>query len=140
MTDKEKKLTEALKEYFGKDVGNVTYADAESITPIGMGSKRYILITTEPHKPTLKEKRKELVDQLDKDLKEIDGGFDVKIERNDICIWYYAGRLCELYGKDDMHFYSTYLKVKKMTKVMETISGFSWELKRLKEQYKDEAI
>lgn len=89
------------------------------------------------------KKRKELVDQLDKDLKEIDGGFDVKIEKNDICIWYYAGRLCELDGKDDMRFYSIcfysiYLKVKKMAKLMETISGFSWELKRLKEQYKDD--
>jgi hypothetical protein len=140
MTDKEKKLTEALKEYFGKDVGNVTYADAESITPIGMGSKRYILITTAPHKPTLKEKRKELVDQLEKKLKKIDGDFNVKIEGDRICIYLCAVRLYELYGEDNMAIYSVYLKVEKMAKTVEAILDFSRKLKHLKEQYEDETV
>lgn len=142
MNDKEKKLREALNEYFGKEVGDVKRVLIQPVFNQGapdLNAKR-IIIVTKTHKPTFEEKRNELVDQLDKDLKEIDGGFDVKIEGDKICIWYYAGRLCELYGKDDMRFYSTYLKVKKMTNTMDAISGFSWNLRQLKEQYEDETI
>ena len=144
MKSKEEKLTEALKEYFGKDVGNVTYADADSISPIGMaGSKRHILITTAPHKPTLKEKRKELVDQLDKDLKEIDDNFNVVegMGSPDITYIHYGIRsYCKLYIDGNINLYGVYASVKQMTKVMEAISGFSWELRQLKEQYKDETV
>lgn len=143
MNDKEKKLTEALKEYFGKDVGDVTYADAESITPIGMGSKKYILITTAPHKPTLKEKRKELVDQLEKDLKDIDDNFNVVEGMDNPDVTYIRWSnfpYCELYLNGNVDFHGAYGNVKKMAKVMEAISVFSWELRQLKEQYEDEAI
>lgn len=144
MKSKEEKLTEALKEYFGKDVGNVTYADADSISPIGMaGSKRHILITTAPHKPTLKEKRKELVDQLEKDLKDIDDNFNVVEGMGNPDVTYIHCSnfpYCELYLNGNVDFHGAYGSVKQMTKAMEAISGFSWKLKRLKEQYKDETI
>ena len=90
------------------------------------------------------EKRKELVDQLDKDLKEIDDNFTVVegIESTDITYIHYGTRLyCKLYYFDgNINFHGLYDSVKQMTKVMETISGFLWKLKRLKEQYKDETI
>lgn len=136
MNDKEKKLTEALKEYFGKDVGNVTYADAESISPIGMaGSKRYILITTAPHKPTLKEKRKELVDQLEKDLKDIDDNFNVVEGMGTPDVTYIRCSnfpYCELYLNGNVNFYGAYGSVKQMAKAMEAISGFSMEFEATK--------
>nr|DAI45865.1 MAG TPA: hypothetical protein [Caudoviricetes sp.] len=75
-----------------------------------------------------------MVDQLDKDLKEIDGDFNVKIKGDRIYIYLCAVRLYELYGEDNMAIYSVYLKVEKMAKAMEAISGFSWNLRQLKEQ------
>lgn len=148
MTDKEEKekLTEALKEYFGEDVGDVDYAITESNICYGEDLRepeRRITIITKPHKTTFKEKRKELVDQLDKDLKEIDDNFSA-VEGmgspNITYIHYGIRSYCKLYIDGNINFYGVYDSVKQMTKVMETISGFSWELKRLKEQYKDEAI
>ena len=147
MNDKEEKekLREALNEYFGNDVGDVDYARVQSNVVYGDSAKlgKYITIVTKTHKPTFEEKRKELIDQLDKDLKEIDDNFTVVegIESTDItyihcCSFPY----CELYLNGNVNFYGSYGSVKQMTKVMETISGFSWKLKRLKEQYKDETI
>ena len=138
MNDKEKKLTEALKEYFGRDVGDVegepNFMDYSTKLPGLVHPIKRIVITTVPYKPTFEERRKELVDQLDKDLKEIDGDFNVKIEGDRICIYLCAVRLYELYGEDNMAIYSVYLKVEKMAKAMEAISGFSWNLRQLKEQ------
>lgn len=136
MVDKEEKekLTEALKEYIGEDVGDVDYCYGEDLQESG----RRITIITKPHKPTFKEKRKELVDQLEKKLKKIDGDFNVKTEGDRICIYLCAVRLYELYGEDNMAIYSVYLKVEKMAKTVEAIVDFSRELKRLKEQYKDD--
>lgn len=139
MKNKEEKLREALNEYFGNDVGDVDYARVQSNVVYG----EYITIVTKTHKPTFEEKRKELIDQLDKDLKEIDDNFTVVegIESTDITYIHYDARpYCELYPNGNINFHGVYDSVKQMTKVMETISGFSRKLKRLREQYKDETI
>ena len=146
MNDKEKKLSEALNEYFGKDLGDVVYASAESISfnPTKLPApESNILITTVPHKPTFEEKRKELVYQLEKDLKDIDDNFNVVegIGTPDVTYIRYSNfPYCELYLNGNVNFYGSYGSAKQMVKAMETISGFSWKLKRLKEQYKDETI
>ena len=145
MNDKEKKLREALNEYFGNDVGDVDYARVQSNVVYGDSAKlgKYITIVTKTHKLTFEEKRKELVDQLDKDLKEIDDDYSVvkSIASPDVTYIHYDARpYCELYPNGNIDFHGVYDSVKQMTKVMETISGFSWKLKRLKEQYKDETI
>ena len=147
MNDKEEKekLREALNEYFGNDVGDVDYARVQSNVVYGDSAKlgKYITIVTKTHKPTFEEKRKELIDQLDKDLKEIDDNFTVVegIESTDITYIHYGTRLyCKLYLDGNINSYGVYDSVKQMTKVMEAISGFSWKLKRLKEQYRDETI
>lgn len=145
MTDKEEKLTEALKEYFGEDVGDVKKVLTQPVFNQGapvLNTKR-IMIVTKIHKPTFEEKRKELVDQLDKDLKEIDDNYSVVegMGSPDITYIYYGIRsYCKLYIDGNINFYGVYDSVKQMTKVMETISGFSWEFRQLKEQYKDETV
>ena len=141
MVDKEEKekLTEALKEYIGEDVGDVDYCYGEDLQESG----RRITIITKPHKPTFKEKRKKLVDQLNKELKEIDDNFNVVegMETPDVtyihcCSFPY----CELYLNGNVNFYGSSGSVKRMTKAMEVILDFSRKLKRLREQYKDETI
>ena len=141
MVDKEEKekLTEALKEYIGEDVGDVDYCYGEDLQESG----RRITIITKPHKPTFKEKRKELVDQLNKELKEIDDNYSVVkgIASPDVTYIHYDARpYCELYLNGNINFHGVYDSVKQMTKAMEAISGFSWELRQLKEQYKDETV
>lgn len=145
MKNKEEKLREALNEYFGNDVGDVDYARVQSNVVYGDSAKlgKYITIVTKTHKPTFKEKRKELIDQLDKDLKEIDDNFNVVegMETPDVtyihcCSFPY----CELYLTGNVKFYGSYGSVKRMTKAMEVILDFSRKLKRLREQYKDETI
>lgn len=144
MNDKEKKLTEALKEYFGRDVGDVEGANVEpnftdySTKSLGLPHPiKRIVITTVPHKPTLKEKRKELVDQLEKDLKDIDDNFNVVEGMGTPDVTYIRCSnfpYCELYINGDVNFHGGYGNVKQMAKAMEAISGFSWNLRQLKEQ------
>ena len=139
MVDKEEKekLTEALKEYIGEDVGDVDYCYGEDLQESG----RRITIITKPHKPTFKEKRKELVDQLNKELKEIDDNYSVVkgIASPDVTYIHYDARpYCELYLNGNINFHGVYDSVKQMTKAMEAISGFSWNLRQLKEQYKND--
>uniref|UniRef100_UPI0026316260 hypothetical protein n=1 Tax=uncultured Lactobacillus sp. TaxID=153152 RepID=UPI0026316260 len=127
MVDKEEKekLTEALKEYIGEDVGDVDYCYGEDLQESG----RRITIITKPHKPTFKEKRKELVDQLNKELKEIDDNYSVVkgIASPDVTYIHYDARpYCELYLNGNINFHGVYDSVKQMTKAMEAISGFSW--------------
>lgn len=145
MKNKEEKLREALNEYFGSDVGDIANVDGETTSYAACPARfeRHIDITTVPHKLTFEERRKKLVDQLNKELKEIDDNFNVVegMETPDVtyihcCSFPY----CELYLNGNINFHSAYGSIKQMTKVMETISGFSWKLKRLKEQYKDETI
>lgn len=144
MIKKEEKLREALNEYFGDDVGDVAHVDAESISydPVKMArAERHIMITTVPHKPTFEEKRKELVDQLEKDLKDVDDDFNVVKGMGNPDVTYIRCSnfaYCELYLNGNVDFHGAYGSVKQITKAMETISGFSWKLKRLKEQYKDD--
>lgn len=145
MKSKEEKLSEALKEYFGNDVGDIKDIIAvprNRCLDLENNMKDYndFLIMTEPHQPTFKDKLEDLIDQLEKKLRKIDGDFNVKIEGDRICIYLCAVRLYELYGEDNMAIYSVYLKVEKMAKTVEAIVDFSRELKRLKEQYKDETI
>lgn len=145
MNDKEKKLREALNEYFGSDVGDIANVDGETTSYAACPARfeRHIEITTVPHKLTFEERRKKLVDQLDKDLKEIDDNFNVVegMETPDVtyihcCSFPY----CELYLNGNVKFYGSYGSVKRMTKAMEVILDFSRKLKRLKEQYEDETI
>lgn len=148
MKSKEEKLSEALKEYFGNDVGDIKDIIAvprNRRLDLENNMKDYndFLIMTEPHQPTFKDKLEDLIDQLDKDLKEIDDNYSVVkgIASPDVTYIHYDARpYCELYPNGNINFHGVYDSVKQMTKVMETISGFSWKLKRLKEQYKDETI
>lgn len=145
MKNKEEKLREALNEYFGSDVGDIANVDGETTSYAAYPARfeRHIEITTVPHKLTFEERRKKLVDQLDKDLKEIDDNYSVVkgIASPDVtyihcCSFPY----CELYLNGNVNFYGSYGSVKRMTKAMEVILDFSRKLKRLKEQYKDETI
>lgn len=143
MKSKEEKLTEALKEYFGNDVGDIKDVIAvprNRCLDLENNMKDYndFLIMTEPHQPTFKDKLEDLIDQLEKKLKKIDGDFNVKIEGDRICIYLCAVRLYELYGEDNMAIHSVYLKVEKMAKTVEAILDFSWNLRELKEQYKND--
>ena len=165
MKSKEEKLREALNEYFGRDVGDVKGCFIDPASPTDyvpecpVDHTKQITILTKQHVPTFAEKRKELVDQLDKDLKEIDDDYSVvkSIASPDVTYIHYDARpycelypngnihydarpYCELYPNGNIDFHGVYDSVKQMIKVMETISGFSWKLKRLKEQYKDETI
>lgn len=148
MVDKEEKekLTEALKEYFGNDVGDIKDIIAvprNRRLDLENNMKDYndFLIMTEPHQPTFKDKLEDLIDQLDKDLKEIDDNFNVVegMETPDVtyihcCSFPY----CELYLNGNVNFYGSYGSVKRMTKAMEVILDFSRKLKRLREQYKND--
>lgn len=145
MKNKEEKLREALNEYFGSDVGDIANVDGETTSYAACPARfeRHIDITTVPHKLTFEERRKKLVDQLNKELKEIDDNFNVVegMETPDVtyihcCSFPY----CELYLNGNVNFYGSYGSVKRMTKAMEVILDFSRKLKRLKEQYKDETI
>lgn len=135
MVDKEEKekLTEALKEYFGEDVGDIEYCYGEDLQEPG----RRITIITKPHKPTFKEKRKELVDQLNKELKEIDDNYSVVkgIASPDVTYIHYDARpYCELYPNGNINFHGVYDSVKQIAKIMKIISCFSCKLKCLKEE------
>lgn len=145
MTDKEEKLSEALNEYFGNDVGDIKDVIAvprNRCLDLENNMKDYndFLIMTEPHQPTFKDKLEDLIDQLEKKLKKIDGDFNVKIEGDRICICLCAVCLYELYDEDNMAIHSVYLKVEKMAKTVEAILDFSRKLKHLKEKYEDETI
>lgn len=145
MNDKEKKLREALNEYFGSDVGDIANVDGETTSYAACPARfeRHIDITTVPHKLTFEERRKKLVDQLDKDLKEIDDNYSVVEGMGSPGVTYIHCSnfpYCELYLNGNVNFHGAYGSVKQMTKAMEAISVFSWELRQLKEQYEDETI
>lgn len=152
MNDKEKKLREALNEYFGSDVGDIANVDGETTSYAACPARfeRHIDITTVPHKLTFEERRKKLVDQLDKDLKEIDDGFGAKaLDENNVRVYEESTdiTLFEIYEGTDswdirhVHLCNNiYLSVPKMIKIMNAISEFSKELDHLKELYKNETI
>ncbi len=149
MKSKEEKLREALNEYFGRDVGDVKGCFIDPASPTDyvpecpVDHTKQITILTKQHVPTFAEKRKELVDQLDKDLKEIDDNYSVVEGMGSPDVTYIHCSnfpYCELYLNGNVNFHGAYGSVKQMTKVMEAISVFSWELRQLKEQYEDETI
>ena len=149
MNDKEKKLREALNEYFGSDVGDIANVDGETISYAACPARfeRHIDITTVPHKLTFEERRKKLVDQLDKDLKEIDDGFGAQVISSDGEILIHVGhaKIAELYwdwaiNEFHMHVFPIEISVITVVKIMDAVSVFTQELERLKEQYKDETI
>lgn len=150
MNDKEKKLREALNEYFGREVGDVKGCFIDPASPTDyvpecpVDHTKQITILTKQHVPTFAEKRKELVDQLDNDLKEIDADLNAKaLGENNIRI-YDEGIgtvICDFHKLIDacnFHLFDCYLSVTEMIKIMDAVSVFIQELKRLKEQYKDD--
>ena len=153
MNDKEKKLREALNEYFGRDVGDVKGCFIDPASPTDyvpecpVDHTKQITILTKQHVPTFAEKRKELVDQLDNDLKEIDDGFGAQVISSDGEILIHVGhaKFAELYwdwaiNEFHMHVFPIEISVITVVKIMDAVSVFTQELERLKEQYKDETI
>ena len=153
MNDKEKKLREALNEYFGRDVGDVKGCFIDPASPTDyvpecpVDHTKQITILTKQHVPTFAERRKKLVDQLDKDLKEIDDGFGAQVISSDGEILIHVGhaKIAELYwdwaiNEFHMHVFPIEISVITVVKIMDAVSVFTQELKRLKEQYKDETI
>ena len=153
MNDKEKKLREALNEYFGRDVGDVKGCFIDPASPTDyvpecpVDHTKQITILTKQHVPTFAEKRKELVDQLDNDLKEIDDGFGAQVISSDGEILIHVGhaKIAELYwdwaiNEFHMHVFPIEISVITVVKIMDAVSVFTQELERLKEQYKDETI
>lgn len=152
MADKEEKekLREALNEYFGRDVGDVDYTITESNICCGddlREPERRITIITKPHKPTFEEKCKELVDQLDKDLREIDVDLSAKEANNGLVDIYIKGNkkpLFTVYGDADLpaaiQLCDAVLSFRLVKKVMSTITEFLRALNYLGRQYKDETI
>ena len=156
MKSKEEKLREALNEYFGRNVGDVKGCFIDPASPTDyipecpVDHTKQITILTKQHVPTFAEKRKELVDQLDNDLKDIDGVFGAKaLDENNVRVYEESADiiLFEIYEGNDswdichVHLCNNiYLSVPEMIKIMNAISKFSKELDHLKEQYKDETI
>ena len=153
MNDKEKKLREALNEYFGRDVGDVKGCFIDPASPTDYVPEcpvdhiKQITILTKQHVPTFAEKRKELVDQLDNDLKEIDDGFGAQVISSDGEILIHVGhaKIAELYwdwaiNEFHMHVFPIEISVITVVKIMDAVSVFTQELERLKEQYEDETI
>ena len=155
MNDKEEKekLREALNEYFGRDVGDVKGCFIDPASPTDyvpecpVDHTKQITILTKQHVPTFEEKRKELIDQLDKDLKEIDDGFGAQVISSDGEILIHVGhaKIAELYwdwaiNEFHMHVFPIEISVITVVKIMDAVSVFTQELERLKEQYEDETI
>lgn len=143
MADKEEKekLREALNEYFGRDVGGITRVLVQPVFNQSACDRvlktKCINIIVKPHEPTYEEKRKQLVDQLNKELKEIDDNYSVVkgIASPDVTYIHYDARpYCELYPNGNINFHGVYDSVKQIAKIMKIISCFSCKLKRLKEE------
>ena len=151
MKSKEEKLREALNEYFGRDVGDVKGCFIDPASPTDyvpecpVDHTKQITILTKQHVPTFAERRKKLVDQLDKDLKEIDDGFGAQVISSDGEILIHVGhaKIAELYwdwaiNEFHMHVFPIEISVITVVKIMDAVSVFTQELGRLKEQYEDE--
>ena len=144
MVDKEEKekLTEALKEYIGEDVGDVDYCYGEDLQESG----RRITIITKPHKPTFKEKRKELVGQLDKDLKEIDRYLRVTADGTRLYIYFDKNNnwICSLDECMDplnnLQLYDACLSVTEMSRITNVLSEYCLKTYVLRRRYEDETI
>ena len=148
MKCKEKKLREALNEYFGSDVGDIANVDGETTSYAACPARfeRHIDITTVPHKLTFEERRKKLVDQLDKDLKEIDRYLRVTADGIRLYIYFDKNNnwICSLdecmNPLNDLQLYDARLSVTEMSRIMNALSEYCRKTHVLRRQYEDETV
>lgn len=152
MNDKEKKLREALNEYFGRDVGDVKGCFIDPASPTDyvpecpVDHTKQITILTKQHVPTFAEKRKELVDQLDNDLKEIDRYLRVTADGTRLHIYFDKNNnwICSLDECMDplnnLQLYGACLSVTEMSRITNALSEYCRKTYVLRRRYEDETI
>lgn len=152
MTDKNEKLREALNEYFGRDVGDVKGCFIDPASPTDyvpecpVDHTKQITILTKQHVPTFAEKRKELVDQLDKDLKEIDRYLRVTADGTRLYIYFDKNNnwICSLdecmNPLNDLQLYDACLSVTEMSRITNALSEYRRKTYVLRRQYEDETV
>ena len=152
MNDKEKKLREALNEYFGRDVGDVKGCFIDPASPTDyvpecpVDHTKQITILTKQHVPTFAEKRKELVDQLDNDLKEIDRYLRVTADGTRLHIYFDKNNnwICSLDECMDplnnLQLYDACLSVTEMSRITNALSEYCRKTYVLRRRYEDETI
>lgn len=152
MTDKNEKLREALNEYFGRDVGDVKGCFIDPASPTDyvpecpVDHTKQITILTKQHVPTFAEKRKELVDQLDKDLKEIDRYLRVTADGTRLYIYFDKNNnwICSLdecmNPLNDLQLYDACLSVTEMSRITNALSEYCRKTYVLRRQYEDETV
>ena len=152
MNDKEKKLREALNEYFGRDVGDVKGCFIDPASPTDyvpecpVDHTKQITILTKQHVSTFAEKRKELVDQLDNDLKEIDRYLRVTADGTRLHIYFDKNNnwICSLDECMDplnnLQLYDACLSVTEMSRITNALSEYCRKTYVLRRRYEDETI
>ena len=152
MNDKEKKLREALNEYFGREVGDVKGCFIDPASPTDyvpecpVDHTKQITILTKQHVPTFAEKRKELVDQLDNDLKEIDRYLRVTADGTRLHIYFDKNNnwICSLDECMDplnnLQLYGACLSVTEMSRITNALSEYCRKTYVLRRRYEDETI
>ena len=154
MNDKEEKekLREALNEYFGRDVGDVKGCFIDPASPTDyvpecpVDHTKQITILTKQHVPTFAEKRKKLVDQLDKDLKEIDRYLRVTADGTRLYIYFDKNNnwICSLdecmNPLNDLQLYDACLSVTEMSRITNALSEYCRKTYVLRRQYEDETV
>ena len=152
MNDKEKKLREALNEYFGRDVGDVKGCFIDPASPTDyvpecpVDHTKQITILTKQHVPTFAEKRKELVDQLDNDLKEIDRYLRVTADGTRLHIYFDKNNnwICSLDEcldpLNNLQLYDACLSVTEMSRITNALSEYCRKTYVLRRRYEDETI
>ena len=152
MTDKNEKLREALNEYFGRDVGDVKGCFIDPASPTDyvpecpVDHTKQITILTKQHVPTFAEKRKELVDQLDNDLKEIDRYLRVTADGTRLHIYFDKNNnwICSLDECMDplnnLQLYDACLSVTEMSRITNALSEYCRKTYVLRRRYEDETI
>lgn len=152
MKSKEEKLREALNEYFGRDVGDVKGCFIDPASPTDyvpecpVDHTKQITILTKQHVPTFAEKRKELVDQLDNDLKEIDRYLRVTADGTRLHIYFDKNNnwICSLDECMDplnnLQLYDACLSVTEMSRITNALSEYCRKTYVLRRRYEDETI
>ena len=152
MKSKEEKLREALNEYFGRDVGDVKGCFIDPASPTDyvpecpVDHTKQITILTKQHVSTFAEKRKELVDQLDNDLKEIDRYLRVTADGTRLHIYFDKNNnwICSLDECMDplnnLQLYDACLSVTEMSRITNALSEYCRKTYVLRRRYEDETI
>ena len=152
MKSKEEKLREALNEYFGRNVGDVKGCFIDPASPTDyipecpVDHTKQITILTKQHVPTFAEKRKELVDQLDNDLKEIDRYLRVTADGTRLHIYFDKNNnwICSLDECMDplnnLQLYDACLSVTEMSRITNALSEYCRKTYVLRRRYEDETI